>query len=280
MRDYLKSLASDLLTLEINTIVKENFTASKMPSTFRVALLNIADNYRNTLVEYGICRTRTDGELFSAQDKQLPLLRWRFGGEYSFGEINYYAKQGQQILEKRKEQAVTYRALQNLEQHSKMLFRIQRHSANIFGMFKNRRKDFEVGPYDMKPLEDAYAENGLFISHTESAEWNNDVSIQDINRLEDIQLEPHEITLIRKTWEIGTQTILLQTVIQIDGDIANYLTPTFIELPHEMRSIVLNMHSQSTESGTRVWQMLFATISQLAGKAFQRIFDGKSSKKT
>ena len=40
-----KTLAEDLLTLEINTIVKANMTATKIPANRREALLDISRDY-------------------------------------------------------------------------------------------------------------------------------------------------------------------------------------------------------------------------------------------
>ena len=37
MANFLKKLAGDLLTLEVSTIVKEDMSAAKMPSSRRVA---------------------------------------------------------------------------------------------------------------------------------------------------------------------------------------------------------------------------------------------------
>ena len=107
-------------------------------------------------------------------------------------------------------------------------------------------------------------------------EWNNDIDLSTINKVDDLDLTPDQVTLIRKTWEIGTQRILMQTVVQIDGDITNYLTNQFVNLSPELKAIVLNLHNDATESGARIWNMLFKTVSQLAGTAFRKIFEKKS----
>ena len=77
MRDYLKNLAADLLTLEVNTIVKEQTTSSKMPATKRVALLEIARGYRELLVDYGLALLEKPAENRAPCLVKQPLVRAR-----------------------------------------------------------------------------------------------------------------------------------------------------------------------------------------------------------
>ena len=142
-----------------------------------------------------------------------------------------------------------------------------------------RRKEFEVeiaegqaqfeerpdlSPYDMfEPYPSQSASNG----------WNNDLSLNDINEVEDIDLTPEHITLIRKVWEIGMEQVLLQTTIQIDGDITSIISKDFIRMPHKTKNMVMNVHNDSITSSTHIWKMLFETIGKLAGKTFNKIFE-------
>jgi len=36
-----------------------------------------------------------------------------------------------------------------------------------------------------------------------------------------IELTPKELLCVRKVWEIGTERVVMQTVVQLDGDIVN-----------------------------------------------------------
>ncbi len=277
--DYLKNLAGDLLTLEVNTIVKENTTSSKMPANKRYALLSIANSYRDLLINYGVSRLSYKGVASSADDDRT-VLYWRFGGEFSFTEIYKCANHGIELLRKRIEAATDLASIQKMESQIRMLQRVSRHTSNFIGMFKARRKRLsqdEIAANTKLTSDPAFetldTETATWPSQAHQHQWNNDLSLADINTLPDIELGPDEITLLRKTWEIGTQQILMQSVIQIDGDIANYLATSFISLPPEMRKMVMSMHNESTRSATRLWQTLFRTVSQLAGKAFREIFN-------
>ncbi|UZR92945.1 hypothetical protein [Chondrinema litorale] len=283
MRDYLKNLAADLLTLEVNTIVKEQTTSSKMPATKRVALLEIARGYRELLVDYGLALLEKPVETReyykTVESGRFPVLfQWLYGGEYSFKEIYNIADAGSEYYAKLAEKSKNFDRMQEYEERSKLLVRLVKHSSNLIGMFKMRRKDYSVG-------EDVWPDPSLLdettghyppLDDAKMIEWNNDIDLSTINKVDDLDLTPDQVTLIRKTWEIGTQRILMQTVVQIDGDITNYLTNQFVNLSPELKAIVLNLHNDATESGARIWNMLFKTVSQLAGTAFRKIFEKKS----
>ena len=282
MRDYLKNLAADLLTLEVNTIVKEQTTSSKMPATKRVALLEIARGYRELLVDYGLAileKPIANQEVYPIESGKFPVLfQWLYGGEYSFKEIYNISEAGAQYYADKAATSKNYELMQEYEERSKLLIRLVKHSSNLIGMFKMRRKDYDISE-DVWPdpsLIDEASGHYPPLDQANMIEWNNDIDLSTINKTDDLDLTPDQVTLIRKTWEIGTQRILMQTVVQIDGDITNYLTNQFVNLSPELKAIVLNLHNDATESGARIWNMLFKTVSQLAGTAFRKIFERKN----
>lgn len=284
---FFKNLANDLLTLEINTIVKENTTNSSMPSTRRMALLDIANRYRAILIEYGICK-RADGTPIPEPPlgySPLRILRWRFSGEFSFNEIRRTAQYGIQIFSRKVKEMDDDDDLNDEKRRKKfeeriaMLTRIERQSSNIIGMFKTRRKTFRLKEYSgkegfegydnfMTPLAEEVPELDPFPSQIGSYVWNNDINVSDINEVDDLDLAPEQTTLIRKTWEIGTQKVLLQTVIQIDGDITCYVTNKFMQYPDGARDMMMSVHNNSINSATSFWKSLFITVANLAGSAF------------
>ncbi|WP_020526276.1 hypothetical protein [Flexithrix dorotheae] len=271
MQGYLRNLATNLLNLEVNTIVTEDMTGSKMPNTLRIAFLNVASTYRDKMIEYGLGH---NPGIAPPKGKNFGVFTWCYGGEYSFAEILDFARNGVEYYNKRLEAADNEELKEKLKERIKILTRIIRHSSAIIGIFKVRRKEFGVGPHEQKVApDDLDAVTGFHPSHKESEKWNNDIDLNEINKIPDMQLAPDQVTILRKAWEIGTQKILLQTIVQIDGDITNYLSKQFIDLEPALRAVVLNLHHDSTESGTRIWSRLFETISKLAGRAFNKIFD-------
>ncbi|GAB4335862.1 MAG: hypothetical protein OHK0038_13760 [Flammeovirgaceae bacterium] len=277
-KNFLKNLASDLLKIEVNTIITDNTAATKMPSNRRMALLDIARAYREVLINYGICQRADGNPPVPLNDGRVPeLLRWDFAGEFSFIEIRDRAKKGIAFFRNQLELTKNEEKIADIKRKLKLLERIELQSYNLVGMFKLRRKEFEAGESNAegtldKPIIDGVGEYDLFPSQPQSRIWNNDLSVKDINEYGDFELAPDQITMIRKIWEIGTQQVLMQTVIQIDGDVTSYITPQFIELPHELRRMVLNMHNESITTATNFWSALFKTIANLAGKAIDKLF--------
>ncbi len=287
-KNLFRNLVDDLLTLEINTIVKENTTSAKMPATKRIALYEIADSYRTLLINYGLCKL-ADGKQQPAVEpgKHQPiLLRWHFGGEYSFDEIRVAAGRGIAIFEKKLEKDLPEGARERIIERLNLLQRLQSQSANLLGMFKSRRKDY--GVYE-NPNNEGLADRSEpdlfkhpahepFPSQIISHIWNNDLSVRDINRHDDIDLPPDQVTLVRKTWEIGIQQVLMQTVIQIDGDITCYISPELVAYRESVRKTVLEMHQESTTMATKSWSVLFSTLGHLAETVFRIFFPGQNKK--
>ena len=278
MANYLKTLAGDLLHLEVNTILKSNTTGCKMPSSKRVALYDIAERYRAKLIEFGLCHI-ADGMEVEANKfgfKTTPL-RWIYAGENSFVELKTAAHTGHRILANKYEQVESVDLKRKLDEQLNILTRIERQSSNLIGIFKERRKTYAEEISSQKPgcsTEKVITEDPLHChpSQEQSHVWNNDISLSDINKLEDIELSPDQLIQIRKIWELGTEQVLLQTVIQIDGDVTSYITPKFTALDDELKKTILNIHNDSIQTSTTTWGNLINFVSKLAGKAFSQIF--------
>lgn len=281
MGKYLRTIAGDLLNLEVNTIVKENTSSAKMPNSRRVALLKIADKYRSYMIEHGLAQ-KTPGRGYEPEGKDTTrYFRWRYGGEYSFIEIAAHAKSARKALDSSIKRAKTPEQVKPHKEAGEMLDRIIEKSSNLIGLFKMRRREFEAeiaankdGLYAEKPdLSNVESDYQPFDSQMDSAGWNNDLSIQDINQVEDIELTPDHITMVRKVWEIGMEQILLKTTVQIDGDITSVISREFLNMPERTKGMVMKVHEDSIGSSTRIWRMLFETIGKIAGKGFNKIFE-------
>ena len=281
MGKYLRTLAGDLLNLEVNTIIKENTSSAKMPTSRRVALLRIAEQYRSFLIEHGLCKEAPGRGYEPSPNDNTRYFRWRFGGEYSFIEIASMAKLANHDLKLAIAYSKSPEKTRKLEKTKQMIERIMEKASNVIGLFKMRRKEFEAeitedkdGTFSGQPdISDIESNYQPFSSQMGSIGWNNDISIQDINKVEDILLTPEHITMVRKIWEIGMEQVLLQTTVQIDGDITSVISREFLQMPDRTKDMVMKVHEDSIQSSTRIWKMLFETIGKLAGKGFNKIFE-------
>ncbi|MBB6459180.1 chitin synthase domain-containing protein [Flammeovirga kamogawensis] len=282
MEQSLKSLASELLTLEVNTILKENTTGAKMPVNKRMALRDIIERYKQTLVEYGVCEiAKGNPPSKDGSGKPKFLLRFKGAGEYSFYEVKRAAHQGKQYYESLLPKMQTEEQLVQLKERIQLLYRIERQSSNFIGMFKLERTKMKIDEhqglagYDNEfKAPDNIGEYDPYPSQMGSIKWNNDILLHEMNTVQPLDFDSEQITQIRKAWELGTQQVLLQTVVQIDGDITSYLTPKFVKLPDTLRDMVMNFHQSSTNEATSHWSSFFKVISDLTGKAFSSVFGG------
>jgi hypothetical protein len=95
-------------------------------------------------------------------------------------------------------------------------------------------------------------------------EWNNDIDRERMNEIVDLDLTIDQITLIRKAWELGTEQIMLQTVIQIDGDVTTRMSERFAM---DFNQTVFDIHNNSISTSTLFWANLVKTLSEMAGKS-------------
>jgi hypothetical protein len=247
---FFKTLAQDLLKLEINTILKEDMSGVKMPPSRRQALYEIAGVYHKKLTELKIREP----------------VKWKYAGIRSFGELRDRAETGIARLSKTLASAPEDKK-EELEKEIKIVERIQAQSSNIVGLFYKLRANtenkkhlhgFRNAPEPAEPAE----------SHEASEKWNNDITRQRMNEVDDLDLNPEQVTLIRKAWEIGTERIVMQTVIQIDGDVTTRLWQSFALNPNKA---IMDIHNQSISISTEFWSNLVKTLADIAGKTLNLI---------
>ncbi|MCS6967703.1 MAG: hypothetical protein RMJ44_00740 [Cytophagales bacterium] len=293
MNDFIRNLASDLLRLEINTIIKQNMSAEKIPSNKRVLLRKLADMYRETLIDYGIAKSADDPQLTAADAPKV--LRWQFGGEFSFKEIALMASKGIEQLEQAIKNETDPLRLNVLNSRQKILQRICNQSYNVIGIFKLFRRDLapdtlmqsneheepakQIHYVDKEHFNYLRYQRGElplecipFRSHQETAHWNNDLDWMHLNAADDLPFLPDMLAMIYKAYQIGTEQIVLQTVIQVEGDITSYITPQYINMPDNIKEVVMNVHNRAISLSTQFWNTLFSTVMNLAGKSFNQIF--------
>jgi len=265
-----KTLAEDLLTLEVNTIVKADMAACKMPALRREALWQIAAEYHIVLLEYG-CRD--------------PII-WNTAGIMSFRELRDRARTG---IDRYEEYLKTpsSQPLDKLTLHERliMLTRIQVQSEQLISMYvelacptEQERRQFnyreacdsiakrhqtlldDIADYNLQDL----TTRGYrpMISDEPSAAWNNDLNRQAMQNAADLALNAAQMGLVRKIWEIGVERIVMQTVIHADGDITTRMSERFTQ---EFNATILQIHDQSVNSAVGFWVSLVRTIGEMAG---------------
>ena len=82
-----------------------------------------------------------------------------------------------------------------------------------------------------------------------------------MHRLSDLPLEASDLSLMRKIFEIGTEQVMLQTVISADGDITTHIAKRLVNHHNE---VLLQMHNDSVARSVSFWGGLVSTLSTMA----------------
>jgi len=256
---YFKQLAEDLLNIEVNTIVKSEMSAIKLPSSRRCALYDLARDYHLKLVELGV---------------RDPTY-WIFAGLRSFEELRIRAKEGMNKLEDDIRNASADEQVA-LREQVRMLERIEGQSSQMADMFKALEQKAKGQPGYVSapapvPMEDLRKMDAheRAPEHRDSITWNNDIERSSMDEAPDLDLMPSQVGRVRKAWEIGTERIQLQTVIQIDGDVTTRISAAFLK---NFNPTLLKMHNDAIATSTGFWQNLVKALREMAGAAAELIF--------
>lgn len=88
----------------------------------------------------------------------------------------------------------------------------------------------------------------------------------------DIKPTQTELALIRKVWELGTEEIAFQTVIQLDGDVVTRLQPKYA---NASQGIVHAIHGEAVGVSVGFWKSLVELVETFFGVTM-RALSGKS----
>ncbi len=276
----------DLLNIEINTIIKTNMTAEKAPSV-PFALLDIIADYGRQLEAYGVklapylAKTREQclEEVKAAREQQPPkgpvdptglwlafTSAWeqseQISDDWKFEMSAVH--NGWDTFERLR--IATIDACAHLHEQSLgereladrqiLLTRISNNCARL----KHIVHALEESSEDKRKWAD-------FIPKTRAELQKNGSKRVPLG-----SLAFDDRVAIRKIWEMGTETVIAQTSIQLDGDVVTRLSPTLIaEYEAEVRSMLLRIHSDSTEIGIRHWQSLVKTVWEIAASVADKL---------
>lgn len=75
-------------------------------------------------------------------------------------------------------------------------------------------------------------------------------------------LTSDEIVSIRKVWELGTETIVMQTVVQLDGDVVTRIDEARMTVEHQA---LRDLHRESVDTALGRWDDLVNTVVRIVG---------------
>jgi hypothetical protein len=193
------TIAANLLTLEINTVLKDGMSSQKMPSS-EDSVIDVIEQYCNYLNHF----VPVDWAAEHAFVNSGPV------------EIN---PTNLQLLRRAAQKLAT--ETQQTQEVKSVLNRIQRNCDQMTDFVK-----------------------------------------ATVNRNTHLQLTTEQTILLRKIWEIGTEIVVMQTVIQIDGDVVTRIQPG---RQGSANAALHDAHRHSVEISFRYWQFLVDTLGRMAG---------------
>lgn len=243
----MREIGRDLLNIEVNTIEKPNLAALKMP-TLPHALLDIAATYIGMLTEKldltsfwdlpRQLRPKWQPEFNRSEDsvewKQLKITT----GPETFDKLRWVAvralsaddtvPENQRRFED-SERVILYRIRRNCDQLKNIIYDLRKE--NSWKVWLNEKTRLDLLREDMR--------------------------YQEIDRL-----PVDYATTVRKIWDMGVESVLMQTIIQIDGDVITRIQAGMEAAKQER---MLNVHRCGIDVSLKHWQTFFDIIKQIAG---------------
>lgn len=251
LEDEISSTLFDLTNLEINTIVKDEMTASKAPSSARLLLHNLAGKYDQKLVILGDKYRQYLGASDHVGDENLFRgIREREGSGYeSFKELSDRAKDAGILLKGSK--VLVSLPEDQIDSDIMMLKRIETISNDV-------RRILVMDGVD--PNKDDAVKSAAFnFDDKETIEKFRTMTSRQADEFE-LNLDLRQVLVIKKANDIGTEKVVLQTVIGIDGDVTTRISKAFAEQPV---TFINEMHKDAISVSVEFWKSLINVVVQL-----------------
>jgi hypothetical protein len=292
--DWFGDISSDLFNIEVNTILSDNITAQKMPAP-RHALLDIGKGYYEALeAMFATCKARRDAEMgqeseqseteAEAEEVDPEWLVIDVNGNYgSYAAFDAIRIQANGLMKDRDREGRL-----KPEQRS-VLPRIKENSDLLKGMFNSlcgRSEAFtepedpgkESLPDQLKAAQKKADEAGeqlspniiyemcTLISEKDTAALTNDYSRSELVNKEDqiptLELRERDLVLIRKVWELSTEVIVMQTSIQVDGDVISRINSEYLKEHYFLQ--LRDYHDKGVDIALQHWSNLVDVAKELA----------------
>ena len=227
-----REIADDLTSIEVNTILRAHITGEKMPDP-RHALFDIAEGFfaalRENLEDRGGFFDRLAGKLHTGGLDTFETLydvaadaldpTRAPGGDPERPALTILGGAGERAL----------------------IRRVAVHCAQIKQILRTAS------------------------SNRKDAEALNNLTRNQINRTADgappeaLKLTSKQLVVLRKIWEVGTEEIAIQTVVQLDGDVVTRMHPKFASEDHPAEALRA-LHGEGVSTAIRSWQFLVRTV--------------------
>jgi hypothetical protein len=277
-QEKISSTLFDLTHLEINTIIKEEMSASKAPSSARLLLHNIAVKYDLKLISLGDIYDEL--ETFEGTGKKFFNEKVKMGGSgiKSFLELRDRARifhekirdNEARLIHQQKEDGIQF-TKEIIDADIKMIQRIEAISNDIRNILSIKgvlpelnNKQIQGG---ISQLFRSKVEKPVTILDFDDTESISKFRIMPEHEAEqqELKLDLRQLLVIKKANDIGTEKVVLQTIIGIDGDVTTRISQAFANQPVNFINV---MHHEATVISVKFWENLVNVVVKLGERIF------------
>jgi hypothetical protein len=242
--------ARSLLNIEVNTIIRDNMTAEQMPPAPH-ALLDIAQGYADTLSDLGVdMQAYFDDPKDPAQapPRWAPAPAGSVGATLTISDqtFNRLRWAAQWVSQSKDSAAAHISPAQRV-----LLDRIVNNSDTIKEMFKRFDQHFNV----------------QFIGKTRT-----DLAAANIEP-SSYSIGPDDLIDLQKIWDIGTEQIVAQTIVYVNGAITTRVQQA---LRAAGPDALFSIHRQSIDVSVSCWRYLLDAVKEIAGDAVRSLLGRKA----
>ena len=285
----LTEIGRDLLVMEISTIESETISGHKMP-WFPHAVIDVLTKYADWFV---IAQDVKMGTVLSLRD---PLTRDALvaltldetpdsdaritNGWRTIEQIRRTAKL---LVDDEVMGALHKRPLKPIERS--LAVRIRRNCDQLKAMVVRFRatdswKRYFLTDASLRNIAKAQTETSSLhgwktFRQVDDGLTRTEISqaVEKAGKSEQAVLDSDAAIRLRKMWELGTDSIVAQTLVHIDGDT---VTRVHHGMDQDTLTYYLNIHNQGIDTAVKQWRTLFDAFTALVGGVADRIF-GRST---
>ena len=246
LEEKVSSTLYDLTHLEINTIIKDEMVASKAPSSPRLMLHSIATKYHEKLVALGL---KYQQVMPPPEEGVQNIFRGKMvllgSGYDSFKELSERAESSIKML--RDYLSRVQAPDDTIQPDIMMLQRIHNISDDIRRILKMEGVD-PCGDKKVCDFDDA-----------ETMRKFRNLPAREAEKYE-LNLDLRQLMVFKKANDIGTEKVMLQTIIGMDGDITTRVAKAFADQPV---TFINQMHHDAIGISVDFWKNLITVVVKL-----------------
>lgn len=246
IEEKISSTLYDLTHLEINTIIKDEMIASKAPESPRLILHALATKYYTKMWGLG---DKYFMYLPASQEGDVPVFRGDMvntgSGYKSFKELSDRAENSIALIRENLK-SIPF-AQEELDSDIMMLQRIHNISDDIRRILKmdgvDPCKDNPKCDFDNPDMVDDF----------------RNMTARESDKYE-LNLDLRQLMVFKKANDIGTERVVMQTVIGMDGDVTTRISKSFAEQPIVF---IDKLHHEAIGISVDFWKSLITVVVKL-----------------